>query len=606
MRHVITAATLTAFVGLGLAGAPTPGRAQDYDSQLADRLRDAIEAGRSGSDPLDLNAGAPAPLGADLLYNEELDELVAPIALYPDALLAQVLVAATYPFQIAKADQLIDASTAMTDQELSDALGAQEWDPSVLVLLSGFPTVIGRMAEDLAWTERLGLAMVQQDDDVLAAVQRMRARAEATGYLTTNEAQVVERRDDQLYIRPTDPDLIYVPSYDTAAAFTSPATATPYLSPQPQAGFSAQDALITGAIAFGSALLVNELFGNEDEDEDDEGWDDYWDRPGAIDWRERELYPRAYRRAAAADARQAAAWSVERDRYWDSAERRWRRDDAEARREYERERRDALERLERRERQAARDLRDWREGLREEERRRERRQERAAEDARLDAERDAARRQAERERDEERRRERERARAPEREDRAREAEREEPRDDRARAAAREQERERARRRAREQEQEQARERERRQAREREREQEPAREQERQQARERERQQAREQEQQQAREQERQQERQQARERERQQAREAERERARAQDREGERERRQAREREQAREPEREGRARAGPGARAGAASRLNGSGAPGRPSAPQERERSRSPRAGRRAAARAPARVPRG
>lgn len=453
MRHVITAATLTAFMGLGLACMPTPGSAQDYDdAELANRLREAIDAQQSANDPL----GIEESLGLqaqDLLSERELDDLVAPVALYPDALLAQVLVAATYPFQIAKADQLIDASSELSDEELSDALAAQEWDPSILVLLSGFPTVIGRMAEDLAWTERLGLAMVQQDEDVLAAVQRMRARAESTGYLTSNQAQVIEREEDQIYIRPADPNLIYVPSYDTAAAFTSPATAEPYYAPQPQAGFSAQDALIGGAIGFGSALLVNELFGDKDEDKDNEGWDDYWNRPGSIDWRERELYPRAYRREIRADAREAAAWSAERDRYWDRNARRWRREDAEARREYQQERRDALERLERRERQASRGLRDWREGLREEERRRERRQDRAQdrredarEAARREAERDAARRQAERERDE--KRQRERAGQSEREERARQAER---RQEQAREAAREEERRRERKREREQE-----------------------------------------------------------------------------------------------------------------------------------------------------------
>jgi hypothetical protein len=540
MKRVITAATLTAIMGLGLACPPAI--AQDYDAELADRLRAAIDAQQSADDPLGLRGDGFALPEQEFLDAEELDDLVAPVALYPDALLAQVLVAATFPFQVAKADQVIDASSELTDEELSDALAAQEWDPSILVLLSGFPTVIGRMAEDLAWTERLGLAMLEQDQDVLAAVQRMRARAEATGYLTSNEAQVIERQEDQIYIRPANPDLVYVPSYDTAAAFTSPATAAPYYAPQPydyapqpQAGFSAQDALIGGAIGFGSALLVNELFGNDDEDEDDEGWDDYWGRPGAIDWREREVYPRAYRREIRADAREAAAWSAERDRYWDRAERRWRRDDAEARRDYEQERRGALERLERRERQASRDVRDWREGLRAEERRREQRQERRedrTEDAQREAERDAARREAER------RDGRQDARQEERQDT-----RQEERQD-----ARQQEREREQRQARETERQQEREREQRQARETERQQEREREQ--RQAREAERQQEREREQRRAREAERQQER--AGEQER--AREGARQQERQQDNGGgerrAREQERAREGERARSPER--------------------------------------------------------
>ena len=110
------------------------------------RLQDAIAA--HDGDAARRRRRSPA--------EEELDELVAPVALYPDALLAQVLVAAAFPLQVAKADQLIDASADMGEDELSRALERQEFDPSVLVLMSGFPTVVSRMADDLDWTERLG------------------------------------------------------------------------------------------------------------------------------------------------------------------------------------------------------------------------------------------------------------------------------------------------------------------------------------------------------------------------------------------------------------------------------------------------------------------
>jgi hypothetical protein len=274
---------------------------------------------------------------AEPFSEEELNDLVAPVALYPDALLAQVLVASTFPLQIVKADRILDRSEEMSDDELAAAVEAQDWDPSVLVLLSGFPTVVQRMADDLEQTEQLGLAMAQQDQDVLAAVQRMRARAEDTGYLEDNAAQVVEHRGDYVAIEPADPDVIYVPRYDPGVAFTSPPTRQPVIAPSTGTSLM-RDPLVAGAIAFGSALLIDQLFG--DDDEDDDGWDDYWHRARPIDWGARQIYPRPYRWRA--DNRwRDIAWSQERDRYWDRQAHRWRREAEEARRAAWRERREA-------------------------------------------------------------------------------------------------------------------------------------------------------------------------------------------------------------------------------------------------------------------------
>ena len=199
----------------------------------------------------------------ELLTEAELDELVAPIALYPDALLAQVLVASTYPLQIVKADRIVAASEGLSDEELSETLSDQEFDPSVLVLLSGFPTVVERMADDLDWTEALGIAMLQQDDDVLAAVQRLRADARDMGYLSSNDAQTIEEDDGQIYIAPADPEVVYVPTYDPSVVYTSPAPAEPYyVAPaQSTSPWSAQSLITGGVIGFGTAMLVNELWG---------------------------------------------------------------------------------------------------------------------------------------------------------------------------------------------------------------------------------------------------------------------------------------------------------------------------------------------------------
>ena len=258
MRYLTTSVAIMAIAAASLA------RAQDGEG-----LRDALEAAQSDTSRLqeaiaahDGDAAAPAPA---LASEEELDRLVAPVALYPDALLAQVLVAATYPLQVAKADQLIAQSEDMSQEELDAALDRQEFDPSVLVLMSGFPTVIERMADDLDWTERLGNAMVAQDEDVLSAVQRMRAEADAAGNLSSNAAQVVEKEGDRIAIRPADPDVVYVPAYDPVRTYTTPnlAYAPSPMGTSPIFG----NPLVAGALAFGAALLVQELFKDEDDDD---------------------------------------------------------------------------------------------------------------------------------------------------------------------------------------------------------------------------------------------------------------------------------------------------------------------------------------------------
>ncbi len=221
----------------------------------------------------------------DLLGEEELDALVAPVALYPDALLTQIFVAATYPLDIVKADRFVDDSESLDDRARADAAQAEDWDPSIQVLTGGFPDVIGRMADEIDWTEDLGDAVVAQTDDVLDAVQRQRARAAAVGNLETNEAQVVEVDDGEISIAPADPEVVYVPSYDSSTAFTTAATAPPVIATA-ETGYSTTDLVTTGAIAFGSALLINEIF------DDDDDYHGYWGGPSHIDWNDGNFYPR--------------------------------------------------------------------------------------------------------------------------------------------------------------------------------------------------------------------------------------------------------------------------------------------------------------------------
>lgn len=155
-----------------------------------------------------------------LLTEEELDDLVAPIALYPDTLLIQILVGATLPVEIIKANRFVEKNEGMEQQALNEAIEAEGWDPSVVVLAQGFPTVLTRMSEHIDWTELAGSAMLVQSDDVMAAIQRMREQAETFGNLETTAEQTISRDEtDSIVITPTDPEVIYVPTYNTTTVY---------------------------------------------------------------------------------------------------------------------------------------------------------------------------------------------------------------------------------------------------------------------------------------------------------------------------------------------------------------------------------------------------
>ncbi len=157
------------------------------------------------------------------------------------------------------------------------------------MLAAGFPTVVTKMATELDWTQELGDAMLAQSDDVLDSVQRQRARAVAIGNLSTNEAQVVDETDDNITIEPAAEDVVYVPQYDATTAYTTPYTQPAYVATA-DTGYSTSNLITTGAIAFGSALLIDEIF-----DDDDDDWDNYWHHDNDyndIDWDEGDIRPR--------------------------------------------------------------------------------------------------------------------------------------------------------------------------------------------------------------------------------------------------------------------------------------------------------------------------
>lgn len=176
-------------------------------------------------------AGAPQgqPLGAD-----QLDQLVAPIALYPDSLVAQVLAAATYPTQIVEADRWREAQGNASADQIASGANAQQWDPSVKAL-TAFPTVLSQMDKNLSWTTDLGNAYYNQPQDVMDAVQRMRQKAQQAGNLQSSPQLAVSDDDGDIAIAPANPDVVYVPVYDPWMVYGPPVVAWPgyYYAPPP-------------------------------------------------------------------------------------------------------------------------------------------------------------------------------------------------------------------------------------------------------------------------------------------------------------------------------------------------------------------------------------
>ncbi len=151
----------------------------------------------------------------------QLQQLVAPIALYPDALVAQVLAAATYPDQIVEADRWLQQHTDLKGEQLGQEVDKQPWDPSVKALTE-FPSVLANMDKNLSWTSSLGDAYVNQEQEVMNAVQVMRDRAERAGNLKSTSQENVTQQGQTIVIEPADPQVVYVPEYDPWLAYGEP------------------------------------------------------------------------------------------------------------------------------------------------------------------------------------------------------------------------------------------------------------------------------------------------------------------------------------------------------------------------------------------------
>ncbi len=149
---------------------------------------------------------------------EQLQQLVAPVALYPDSLVAAILPAATFPEQIVEADRWLQANPGLAADDLARAANQQPWDASIKAL-TAFPAVLGNMDQNLSWTSSLGAAYYNQPQDVMAAVQNLRRSAEAAGTLQGTPEQDVTTEGSDIDIEPTDPDVVYVPEYDPWAVY---------------------------------------------------------------------------------------------------------------------------------------------------------------------------------------------------------------------------------------------------------------------------------------------------------------------------------------------------------------------------------------------------
>jgi hypothetical protein len=150
--------------------------------------------------------------------NEELAQMLAPVALYPDALLSQILIAASYPYEVAEADSWLSRNPNLTDEQLDAALQEKDWDVSILSLCY-YPKVINMMAENMTWAAKLGDAFVYQEQDVMDTVQDLRARAAAQGNLQTTEEQRVIVEERIIRIEPAYDSYLYVPVYDPLVVY---------------------------------------------------------------------------------------------------------------------------------------------------------------------------------------------------------------------------------------------------------------------------------------------------------------------------------------------------------------------------------------------------
>lgn len=209
---------------------------------------------------------------APVFRQEELDQILAPIALYPDSLLAQILMASTYPLEVVMADRWVKENSYLQGDELNDALDQENWDPSVKALVP-FPNILSMMSEEIDWTQSVGEAFLAQETTVMDTIQQLRDKAYAAGTLTSNQQLLVSREDDIITIEPYNPRVVYVPVYDPWEVYGT--WWWPYHPPYVVYRYPSNVVIAPGVIWFGNGFSVGTFWGH--------GWG-YWD------WGHRRCY----------------------------------------------------------------------------------------------------------------------------------------------------------------------------------------------------------------------------------------------------------------------------------------------------------------------------
>src|SRR5882672_823805 len=199
----------------------------------------------------------PADEQAASIPPEQLESLVAPIALYPDPLLSQTLVASTYPLEIIQLQQWLGKNKTLKDKALADAVQKEPWDASIQAM-AALPDVVKQLAENIKWTTDLGNAFLAQQSDVMDAVQRMRKKAQEVGNLKSSEQQKVETKEvaskQVIIIEQQNPEVVYVPSYNPTVVYGAPAYPYPPIAYPPPGYYAAGMALSFGVgLAMGAA-----------------------------------------------------------------------------------------------------------------------------------------------------------------------------------------------------------------------------------------------------------------------------------------------------------------------------------------------------------------
>lgn len=196
---------------------------------------------------------------APKIPNDQLDSLVAPIALYPDPLLAQMLAASTYPLEMIQLQQWLAKHKDLKDKALVAAVQKENWDPSVQAM-AALPDAVKQLSENIKWTTDLGNAFLAQQSDVMDAVQRMRAKAQGAGTLQSNEQQKVETKVVEnktvVVIEQANPQVVYVPSYNPTVVYGPP------VYPYPPIAYPPVGAYVAGAaIGFGVGIAMGAAWG---------------------------------------------------------------------------------------------------------------------------------------------------------------------------------------------------------------------------------------------------------------------------------------------------------------------------------------------------------